>query len=252
MIAIGHMTRENCILCVCTVISLAQHLWIGHWDGANSNCNWCEFSLFLKYFFSHALLFLFSPPHTILCPLPAVNRSAQSGMPKNVCSETSVAWWAPWERRSACRSGIRVPTSPSQLCGLTPPTSSPPPMTFWLTPTQSSPTTGHHSTNLCALVFGASASCTTGAPWPRCASSLSLWPTISTSQYDKVRERVPCDVMFWLHYTKQEWLGYLNKYHTASITDKHSSLLHRWSETYIMQSNTYIYQTCNKSNVCEA
>lgn len=38
-----------------------------------------------------------------------------------------------------------------------------------------------------------SASCTTGAPWLRCASSLPRWRTINTSPYDKVSKRFLCD-----------------------------------------------------------
>lgn len=137
-------------------------------------------------------------------------RSAQSGMPKNVCSETLVAWWAPWKRRWACRSGARAPTSPSRWCGSTPPTSSRPPTTFWSMPARSSPITAHRWTSLCDLGCGASASCTTGAPWLRWSSSSPRCPTTNTSLYDKVRQSVTrvtttCHLCYLYHNTK--WLS---------------------------------------------
>lgn len=134
-------------------------------------------SLFLPHSVTHSSQFLLS---TV--------RSAQSGMPKNVCSETLAAWWDPWTRQWVCRSGAKGLTLPSQSCGLTPPTSSQRPTTFWSTPAPSSRTITRHSTSLCGLECGASASCTTGVLWLRCASLLPHWPIISTSPYDKVRK----------------------------------------------------------------
>lgn len=115
-------------------------------------------------------------------------RLGQSGMPKSVCSETLAAWWGPWTRRWACRSGAKGPTLPSQLCGSTPPTSLRRPTTSWSTPALSSPTIIRRSTSRSAPECGVSASCTTGVPWLRCTSSLHRWPSTNTSQYDKVRK----------------------------------------------------------------
>lgn len=161
---------------------------------------------------SHALSSPFSPSRIV--------RLALSGTPRNACSETSAAWWAPWTRRWACRGGARAPTSPLRSCGSTPPTSSRPPMTFWSTPAPSSPTTARRSTSPCGPVCGASASCTTGAPWLRCASLSPRWPTTSTSPYDKVRESFLCDVSTCNSYTiTQKWILII----CSPTTDNHSS-----------------------------